>query len=76
MIRFSISVAVLSSIVVASSLSIPDPVDFRIGGGRPVDVKHFANQALLLFSFVGSCGGIIFDETTIITAAHWLLLNN
>jgi len=76
MIPLSISIAVFASIVAVSfSSSIPDSVDFRIGGGRPVDVKYFSNQALLSFGLHGSCGGIIFDETTIITAAHWLLNN-
>jgi len=75
MIRLIFSIAIFANVVsVSVTASIPASQTLKIGGGRPVDVKNFANQALLLIGWDGSCGGVIFDETTIITAAHWLLL--
>jgi len=44
-----------------------------ISEGVPVTTTHFHNQAYIRIGLKRACGGIIFDSTTIITAAHWYL---
>jgi len=64
---------VLIPAAVYSSISSKPYLKPRIAEGIPVNIKHFHNQALIKLGpgGRGTCGGIIYDSTTIITAAHW-----
>jgi len=71
---FILPIIIAASAAAANSFPSHSPEQLPVPyilKGVPVQTKHFPNQALILFSYGSSCGGIIFDSTTIITAAHW-----
>jgi len=74
---FILSIIIAASAATANSFPSQSPEQCEqlavpyILKGVPVKTKHFPNQVLIVFSYGSSCGGIIFDSTTIITAAHW-----